>query len=142
MYYIAGPLFNKEQTKVIKSIEELLDSREEEYFSPREYGVIADEPMTSERMKRIFDMNILMLDQAEALIAILDDRDTGTIFELGYFYATCKHMLPGKRIITFSSQGYGINVMLKHAVEFHCNGLTELNEALNGFGANDLEVTE
>ena len=134
--YIAGPLFNPEQINTIKEIETLLDDRRDSYFSPREFGVISNEPMTPERMERIFKMNIFMLQECETIIAILDDRDSGTIFELGVAFAM------DKNIITYSAQGHGINVMLKHAVRFHCNGMEELENALNGHGTNTLEVIE
>ena len=136
MYYIAGPLFNEGQIEAIREIEDMLDQRGEPYFTPREYGVIADEPMTPQRMKRIYQMNVDMVALSHCLIAILDDRDSGTIFEIGYAAA---RQIP---IITFSNQGHGINVMLKHAVKFHCNGMDDLEAALNGHGNNELEVSE
>lgn len=136
MYYIAGPFFNDEQKAVIKGIENLLDVMEIKYFSPREYGVITDESMTYERMERIYEMNIHMVDTCKVMIAVLDDRDSGTIFEIGY--AAANH----NRIITYSTQGHGINVMLKHAVKYHCNGPDELEAAINGHGENELEISE
>lgn len=141
MYYIAGPLFNPENIRILKEIESLLNEKGIEYFSPREYGTIVGEKMTPERMKRIFDMNILMLNKCDNLIAIIDDRDIGTIFEMGFFYSKYDDiigLIPN--IITFSSQDHGVNVMLRHAVKFHTNGLEELSAAINGFGHNELET--
>ena len=154
MYYIAGPIFNEGQKNVIKCIEDILDNRMQEYFSPREFGVIADEPMSPQRMERIFNMNIRMLDECDNMIAVLDDRDAGTIFEIGHFAAGLDPDYDMMRkginrpgidrpgIITFSNQGHGINVMLKHAVKFHCNGYTELEAAIDGVGNNSLEISE
>lgn len=136
MHYIAGPLFKPEQIDTIREIEALLDERDEPYFSPREYGVIADEPMNKARMKRIYDMNIAMVRKCQCLIAILDDRDAGTIFEIGY--AAAKN----KKIITFSNQGHGVNVMLRHAIFTHTNNIEQLSLALMGHEIEDLEVTE
>jgi len=147
MIYIAGPIFNTDQKNVIKDIEDILDDLWLDYFSPREFGVIADEPMNPARMKRIYDMNLRMLNECDTLIAVLDDRDAGTIFELGYFAAKDQDLPWTKEddssIITFSNQGHGINVMLKHAVKFHCNGYSELTLAIrDGQGTNELEISE
>jgi len=144
MIYIAGPIFNTDQKNVIKDIEDILDDLWLDYFSPREFGVIADEPMNPARMKRIYDMNIRMLNECDTLIAVLDDRDAGTIFELGYFTGRGDEYYDQKpTIITFSNQGHGINVMLKHAVKFHCNGYSELTLAIrDGQGTNELEISE
>ena len=138
LIYIAAPLFDEESLEVIKKIENLIDSRSgEDFFSPREFGVIKGEEMTPNRMKRIFDMNIRMLEECDKMIAVTDNYDPGTIFELGYAYA-----YENMPIITYSPQGYGANVMLKHAIQFHCKDMDELRNALNGIGDNLLEVVE
>lgn len=134
--YIAGPLFKEPQIAVIKSIEEALDGVDLPYFSPREFGVIANEAMTHQRMKRIYDMNIDMIYKCDTMIAIIDDRDTGTVFEIGH--ATAIH----KNIITYSSQGHGVNVMLAHAVFTHVQNIDELINALHGNKVEELEVSE
>ena len=134
--YIAGPLFKDSHIDVIKSIESLLDEADIPYFSPREFGVIANELMTKKRMKRIYDMNIDMVAQCDTMIAIIDDRDTGTVFEIGYASAM------SKKIITYSSQGYGVNVMLAHAIFTHTQNIDELTLAIDGHEIEELEVSE
>ena len=81
-------------------------------------------------------MNIDMVAQCDTMIAIIDDRDTGTVFEIGYASAMSKN------IITYSSQGYGVNVMLAHAVFTHTQNLEELQQALNGHKIEELEIVE
>lgn len=136
LIYIAAPLFNSENLDLIKGIERLIDGRSgEEFFSPREYGVIKDEKMTPSRMKRIFDMNIRMIEECDKMIAVTDDYDPGTIFEMGLASG-----YEGIDIITYSAKNYGANVMLKHAIKFHCVTMDELNQALNGIGENIIEV--
>lgn len=138
LIYIAAPLFKSEDLKIIKDIEDLIDSRSgEEFFSPREYGVIKDEKMTPSRMKRIFDMNIRMIEECDKMIAVTDNYDPGTIFEMGLASG-----YEGIDIITYSPNQYGANVMLKHAIQFHCKDMTELRDALNGLGENLLEAVE
>jgi nucleoside 2-deoxyribosyltransferase len=134
--YIAGPFFNEEQQDLLYEIETLLDQRGDKYFTPREYGVIVDDPMTPERIGRIFDMNIFMLTQCNRLLAITDNFDPGTMFEIGYFSRSSSN------IITYSSKGYGANVMIAEATKTHCQNMDELQHALNGHIINHMEVTE
>lgn len=125
MIYIAAPFFNEEQVKVVEEIEHNLTSNGITYFSPREYGVIKDTPMTEDRFMRIYDMNIRMMDACDRMIAVIDDYDTGTIFEIGYMTAR------QKRVVSYSSQGHGLNVMLAKAIDFHCNNISDIFNAIN-----------
>jgi nucleoside 2-deoxyribosyltransferase len=142
LIYIAAPLFTDEQRELIRRIEEMLDLREERFFSPREYGNISGEKMTPERMRRIFDMNIRMLNECDIMIAVTDDYDPGTVFEIGMMYCMRNSALGGKRIITYSDKGYGANVMIKFATFTHCTNDDELHTALNGHEVDDLTVSE
>jgi nucleoside 2-deoxyribosyltransferase len=144
MYYIAAPIFKPEHITTVKAIEDLLDRLGKKYFSPREYGVIANEAMTPERMERIYDMNILMLIQCDIMIAVIDDKDAGTVFEMGFFAAKQVEYYPQERhlIITYSANDHGVNVMLKHATGAHCKNMKQLNLAIEGEGHVDLEVLE
>ena len=138
MYYIAAPLFNKENIDTIKDIENLLDKIGKKYFSPREYGSIVGEKMTPQRMERIFDLNIIMLKKCNNMIAVIDDRDTGTIFEMGFAHAE------NKKIYTYTANNFGVNVMLKHSTHCHSASIKELEDMIyNGGGSrNNMRVTE
>ena len=140
LIYIAGPFFSSDQQDVIASIENLLDKREENYFSPREYGVIVDDPMTPHRIQRIFDMNVRMIRESNILVAVTDDFDPGTMFEMGMFHNRWGRF--SNAIITYSAKGYGANVMIAQASFTHCRNMDELEHALNGHIVEDLEVTE
>lgn len=142
LIYIGGPFFTPEQQDVIASIEGLLDERDEKYFSPREYGVIVDDPMTPQRIQRIFDMNVRMIRECNILLAITDDFDPGTMFEMGMFYAWPGFCGRGSNIITYSPKAYGANVMIAQASFTHSRNMEELEHALNGHIVEDLEVTE
>lgn len=140
LIYIAGPFFSPEQAEVIEKIETILDMRNEKYFSPREFGVIADAPMASYRVQRIFDMNIRMVNECNIMIAITDNFDPGTMFEMGLFYN--RHRWQESSIITFSPKGYGCNVMIANAVYTHTRTWEELEHALNGHKVDNLEAIE
>jgi nucleoside 2-deoxyribosyltransferase len=143
MIYIAAPLFTDEQRELIKLIENMLDFREDKFFSPREYGNISGEKMTSERMRRIFDMNLRMLIECDDMIAVTDDFDPGVMFEIGFLYAQPEQLRVEKRkIITYSHKGYGANVMIKYATFTHCRNDEELELALSGHEVDELTVSE
>ena len=140
LYYIAAPFFNDDQRRVVEQIEALLDTREERYFSPREYGVITGgEKMTPQRIERIFDMNVRMVREATHMIAVTDDFDAGVMFEMGLFHS--QHWFgSGVGIVTYSNRGYGANVMIAKATFTHCQTIPELHEALNGHPVEDVEA--
>lgn len=146
--YIAGPFFKPEQKDIIEEIENLLDAEGHFFFSPREFGVITDGLMTTERTKRIFDMNIRMVKACDMMIAVTDDFDPGTMFELGAFYMKPKVSFgnPGygdiEKIITYSPAGWGSNVMIAHATFTHTMNVGELELAIRGHKVNEPEATQ
>lgn len=126
--YIAAPFFNPEQLKVVKEIESLLHDSSIEYFSPRSEGTLIE--MTPEErsiyMKSMFQSNINHMDWATHVIAVIDNYDTGTVWEMGYCYAN------DKEIVTYSANYHGINVMLNESIKAHCVHILDLLSALVG----------
>ena len=128
--YIAGPFFNKEQLDAIMDIESACVRHGVKFFSPRiEGGVLKDmnEADRKDASDSVYDMNVNGVDDADAVIAIIDDFDPGTMFELGYAAKG------GKNIITISNNNYGLNVMLSKPVRHHTGGA---EDALNGYLGN------
>ena len=129
--YIASPLFNPTQIARIKEIEEICEVSEIEYFSPRlaQFGSV-EEGLTEENAKLIFDNNVEEVKNCDTLIAILDDKDTGTAWEIGMAYAL------GKRIILVQFDKSKIsktNIMLSNCG----NGLTHIDDLYNEYcGSN------
>jgi len=126
--YIAAPFFNKQQLKSVIDIENQLDDVGIPYFSPRLNGVLLDmsKEEIMESKKKIFDDNVYNLDQCTHMVAVIDGRDTGTIWEMGYFYCD------GKPIVSISFEGHGVNVMLAESVLAHVDDLGEMTNALVG----------
>jgi nucleoside 2-deoxyribosyltransferase len=111
--YIAGPFFNPRQVATVEMVEAALEQRAHclTYFSPMRMGILSP---SKQDAKRIFDGNIKALKECDSMIAIIDDRDTGTIWEMGYAYAT------GIDTITFTNNDYGLNVMIGQSIRAHC----------------------
>lgn len=141
--YIAGPFFNDKQKDLIKRIENELDKYGIKYFSPRSEGVLID--MTPEekekQMSKIYNSNINHMIDCKCMLAIIDDWDTGTVFEMGY--AKCLN----KPIFTLSDNDYGLNVMIRQAIKSHN---TDINNTITNifqyfYGAkltNNKEMTK
>lgn len=93
-YYIAGPIFNEEQLKLVKKIEDTIKKSGGQYYSPRENGMyIKDADVTRVSGQVIVDSNIEGITDCDKMIAILtkDEKgkyDSGTLFEIGVFAAS------------------------------------------------------
>ena len=147
-FYIAGPFFNENQLKTVVDIENLFNEFSIRFFSPRLSGVIINEKFSSdeqkeERLKEIYLENIRMLYHCNHMISIIDDRDTGTMFEFGYFTAISNlDERFSRKIITFTNNNYGVNVMLRNSCHAHCHGIDSLKKLLDNIKNNDMYFDE
>lgn len=146
--YCAGPFFNPQQLAAMEGIEGVLEKFDVELFKPRNGAasakklnkdIGAGKDPSPQTRRQVFLDNVNNIDDADLLIALIDDRDIGTIFEIGY---ACKAGVP---IITFTNQNYGMNLMLAESTLAHCKGLEQLAEAaemfLAGATQEQFEVT-
>ena len=136
--YIASPFFNEEQLEVVKQIEAELEKEGIEYFSPRKDGVLKDMDKKSreEIAPEIYKKNIAGVRNCTAVIAVIDNFDPGTVFELGYAAAF------DKKIITLSMKNYGLNVMLSQCVVVHALSVDGAVGALTGKTVKDVVFPE
>ena len=127
MIYIAAPFFNADQVATVAMIEAKLDSANMAYFSPRSEGTLLE--MTSkekiQHMDRIFKSNIDNMVKANIIIAVIDGRDIGTIWEMGFAYAL------GKTVISYTNMDHGLNVMLAKSVQAHVKSMVDLMIAID-----------
>lgn len=137
--YIAAPFFTPDQLGLVMRIENAIERSGFEFFSPRKDGTLSK--MTSfariEAISKIYKSNIDNLKTNLVIIAVLDDYDPGTIFELGYFrclkdtYNAMESITGNKRfILTISAQNYGVNVMLRESIDAHLKTIQEIEIAL------------
>jgi nucleoside 2-deoxyribosyltransferase len=63
------------------------------------------------------------------MIAVVDDRDIGTIFEIGFF-ASKKLSQKDNLLITFTNKSFGLNVMIQQSVDAHLKGASDLTDLL------------
>lgn len=126
MIYIAAPFFTPKQVAFVESIEKALDNERIKYYSPRSEGVLMDLSETARRKtkKDIYERNVQMIKECNYMVAIIDDRDIGTIWEMGYATAY------GIPVTTISNQDYGLNVMLAESVQAHVLDIDCLMKAI------------
>ena len=109
--YIAAPFFNPIQLDLVKNIESILKENGIKFFSPRYMGTLKD--MTPEEQanshETIYNANINNMNECTHMVAIVQEKDTGTIFEMGYFAAQRKD------IVMYTEQMGTVNVMLGQA---------------------------
>ena len=109
--YLAGPFFNETQVNLIKFMESL-KCKEMLIFSPMTDGFVLKPDASAKDREEIFSSNTDAIDEAEFVLAIIDDFDPGTIWEMGYAYGL------GIPILAYSDvPGRGLNVMLAGSSE-------------------------
>jgi len=138
--YIGSPFFSNEQIQQVKDIEEAILKSGHDYYSPMRHSVLKD--MTPKERansaRKVFDENIAEMDKADLILAMTDDFDPGTVFEIGYSFGTRKD------IITYSPNNYGANVMLSQASCGHYTDLKVLANSLSSgkYTTIPMETTE
>ena len=140
--YLAGPFFNEKQISIIDKIEKAFDKHEINYFSPRKGGgIITDLPVEEgmKRSKEIYQSNVDNMIDSDILFAVVDGRDTGTVYEMGYFKSLDDHgvskggylndLFQAQRFsVTYTDENFGLNIMLKESVSAHVVGEEDLEK--------------
>ena len=132
--YLAGPFFTPLQKARMEEVKSILAEYNLRIADPQNLGPVIVELKEEEKSEalfcRIFQGNITALDNSYMMLASIDEKDTGTSFELGYFYSRTELMGP-HQIVTFAFDAPKINVMLSQAVSHHIASRAELREFLS-----------
>lgn len=142
--YLAGPFFNETQVATIKKLETLIESLGFKVYSPSRDGKKLDMSTDSPELRaEVFQDNIKHLSESEIIIAVIDDRDTGTMWEMGCRYGRWLDGYTGldnyqddenradcPMIVTYTDHDYGVNLMLTESIACHCKGTAELEAYL------------
>lgn len=84
--YLAGPWFNEDQNEREQRVKAALRSKGFEVFSPREASELKPNA-SKEDQQKVFEIDINGIKDADAVFAITNGKDMGTLFECGYAYA-------------------------------------------------------
>lgn len=124
--YIASGWFSPEWLQEVEDIKKVLDDLALDYFSPKDYA-IAEATASSDTQKEIFDGNVEHLDICDWMICNTRNKDMGSIWESGYFYAR------EKPIIYFCAglpPGAKFNLMLAASGVAICTSVDDLYDYL------------
>ena len=127
--YIAAPFFNPRQLEIVKGVESILRAAGIDFFSPRSQGKSLKDMTEDEVMKtkkEVFDANIDNMESCTHMVACVEEKDTGTSFEIGYYSKS------DKPIVLFSEKIDRINVMLAEAAFTVCDDVLKLHLSLDG----------
>ena len=127
-FYLASPFFTPSQIVLVGKIEVIIRAAGFELYSPRESGIILKDMKTQEERDAVSDQvlrtNTDAIDVSDAVFAVIDDRDLGTVWEMGYGYAA------SKKLYTYTDRDYGLNVMIAACVSGHARGIDQAQKML------------
>lgn len=146
--YLAAPFFTAEQRTRIVEVKKILRQVNDKrstflptLYEPSEFMVLKPNATHNDRVK-VYEENIKQIETARTIIAILDERDTGTVFEVGYvigYNAMRDKILQARRAPTDCSQlvvgvyvddDPKVNVMLQIGLNKMCLGLDDFHDAM------------
>lgn len=150
MNYFAMGWFSEEQSKLYDKLKGVLaEFPELEWFFPRDLGINLMEIPKKERelnLKKVFALDtgmILVTMKTDGFIlAVIDDFDTGMVWEMGFAFGIGLGRLP---VVTYTDKNYGLNVMLKESAVAHIKGEMQLRLFLGEYikkGANTPALLE
>ena len=124
--YIASGWFSPEWLQEVEDLKQVLQEFKLDYFSPKDYA-IAEATASNDTQKQIFDGNVEHLGKCDWMICNTRNKDMGTIWEAGYFYAR------NKPIVYFCAglpPGAKFNLMLSASGVAVCTSLEDLRDYL------------
>jgi sugar/nucleoside kinase (ribokinase family) len=122
--YLASPFFSKPEVDWVKLITDRIEGASFKVLSPsRENGIINKETPVDER-KNIFAADLELLRQSDIMVALLDNGDPGTCFEVGLAYER------GIPIIALKTSQFELNNMLLCGCNIIVDSIEELIEQL------------
>ena len=124
--YIAGPFFNEEQKAVIEKIKNILKELKISYFSPGdELPILEGKKSSKKDREKVFIGNCNGITYSNFVIAVIDDFDPGTLWEMGFAFND------GRPILAYSDvPDRGLNIMLEQSCVGFVNGEKELKQWL------------
>ncbi len=124
--YLAAPFFNDIQRSLCDFIEGF-ETDDQPIYSPRkDGGVLRPDSTNSERLE-VFTGNTTAMSSARWVLAVIDDFDTGVLWEMGYAHARVIPTLGYSDV-----EDRGLNVMLAGSCDLgFINGRANLFDLLD-----------
>jgi nucleoside 2-deoxyribosyltransferase len=126
--YLASPFFNDEQVKRLAKARDLIKDLGYEVWAAYYDGIVVSTDSSIEERYNSFKYNIDNISNSDLLVAITNDKDMGTLIEIG---VAIQAKVP---IIAFWENGSGpVNLMLAQASVSVAKTFDELHIALGDF---------
>lgn len=93
--FLSGPFFNDEEVERIGRVKNTLETLGYEVYSTSHRNPPIDLSSHAQKSRR-FKLLCREIEKSDGLFAVLDDRDAGTIWEMGYASAL------GKPVVAFT----------------------------------------
>jgi len=124
LIYLAAPFFNEEQIYLVKSVTDFLENLENVIvYSPMRDGGILNQDATDAECDRVYDDNINAISSVNLVVALVDYKDSGTTFEIGFAAAL------GIPVVGVALKPDSImNVMLSRSFSVYCKNFDILSE--------------
>lgn len=113
--YLASPFFNEKQIERIEGVEEALDNLGFDVFSPRKVKY-SEEFGTFEWRDKVYRTNVEHIQRADFVVAIYDEEDSGTMWEIGYAIASFK------KVIVVKHTDQPVNLMISDSCHAFVHG--------------------
>jgi len=140
MIYIASPFFTPTQLIAVEMVENIIRKYNMAFYSPRLDGVLQN--MTPEQRvanaPKTFKRNCVQIANASCILAILDEKDSGTTFELGFAYACRRYTLVNNRFRIFgyrNNPAPTMNIMLRQCLDAFVESPDQLDLLLKAYAA-------
>ncbi|HUU74832.1 MAG TPA: nucleoside 2-deoxyribosyltransferase [Methanoregulaceae archaeon] len=114
--YLAAPLFSRAEKLYNLSLNNLLTRSYYEVYLPQDVG---DDTHTRslDEHRMIFESHVTALDEADAVVAVIDgaDADSGTSWEMGYAYSIGKPVYAIRTDFRMAGKKEKVNLMLEQS---------------------------
>ena len=132
--YVAGPLFDEGERWWIETVEQLVAAAGFDTFLPHR----DNPPKDQFNVRQIFENDKRGIDECDVVVANLNGitTDDGTAWELGYAYATGKHLIGMHTDWRRRFPDEVVNLMIECSLHRMVHSLDELRAVLDEFVAS------
>ncbi len=124
LVYLASPGFTDAQKELLTDLESWLWDNDLDVYSPFRDGIRLTPDATRKDRRDVWKENVWAIGESDLIVALLDDKDTGTLVEFGMAVAM------KKPIVAYAPRTAMMNVMLAEAIAaYACNG-SEFSEVM------------
>ena len=137
--YLASPFFNFRERVTVCYLEYILDYLGYRVYSPSRDGEVLNTKTDSiELRQKVFSDNVVGVRDSELVLAVVDNKDAGTFFEIGTKYAYehstwSDNKVKRANIITYSDEDYGVNLMILNSSKGHYTTILDLIAGLSNW---------